>query len=205
MGRERARTLLNADTVKTDAELVHQTRRGETVAFEALVRRWTARVTAFIVCKIRNRDVAEDLAQETLVKAYRSIDALADAQKFGTWLFTIANHVVMDWKKAKARTEVSLDAIEEGDGRSSFPEVQDASRPEELSSQKEESQQLMKMVYALPEPLRQVVLIYYYGDVTYEVLGEMLGVSKATVNARLTKARKILREQFENAELRYER
>ncbi len=60
----------------------------------------------------------------------------------------------------------------------------------------DETARLMDHVAELPEELREVLLVYYYEDVTYQELAEMLGVSSATVNARLTKARAMLREKL---------
>ena len=54
----------------------------------------------------------------------------------------------------------------------------------------------MAEVEALPEPLRQAIMLYYYDDISYRELGELLGVSAATINARLTKARSILRQRL---------
>jgi RNA polymerase sigma-70 factor (ECF subfamily) len=179
----------------SDGELVRQSLSGRTQAYEELVRRWAGRVTALCHAKIGRADAAEDLAQETLLRGYRNLAKLAESDKFGSWLCGIAVRACLDWLKAKQRGQIPFSAFS-GDRNlaSTIP-----ARPENdgiAIDRQEELSQLMSEVERLPDEYREVLMHYYYEDVTYRDLAEMMGVSRATINARLTKARALLRERL---------
>ena len=180
----------------TDADLVRQTRNGHTSAYEVLVRRWSARLTAYVRSRVGNSEAAEDIAQDALLKAYRSLNSLAEPAKFGSWLLSIAHRASIDWLKAKSRGEVQLGdmdirAREDRPGNWQTEELE----PADLCIRKEQRSTLFEAIESLPEALREVLMLYYYEDVTYKELADVLGVSAATINARLTKARHMLREK----------
>lgn len=169
----------------SDGELVRLSAAGDTEASETLVRRWSARVLAVCRSRVRDVDAADDLAQESLLRALRGISTIGDAEKFGPWVCGIAQRTCLDWLKDARRKEVSYDAM--------LDPPQPAAREE---SETEDAERLMAEVGKLPAPFRETLMLYYAEDCTYEELGELLGVSGATVNARLTKARKMLREKL---------
>ncbi|MEM7478844.1 MAG: sigma factor, partial [Planctomycetota bacterium] len=69
-----------------DAQLVQEAQQGQVSAYEELVRRWAARLLAYLRSIVRDADVAEDLAQDCLLRAYKQLASLQDAEKFGSWL-----------------------------------------------------------------------------------------------------------------------
>jgi RNA polymerase sigma-70 factor (ECF subfamily) len=178
----------------TDGDLVRQIRAGDTAAYGQLARRWAARVLA--VCHARvGRVAAEDLAQESLLRGLRALPTLVDDNKFGPWLVGIAVRTCLDWLKSAQRTEVSLDAMTKGDvGSLSAAAVvaMDDDR-DGVADRRDQAEYLMCEVERLPQPYREVLMLYYYQDCTYQELATALGVSAATINARLTKARAMLR------------
>ena len=169
----------------SDGELVRQSAAGDTDAVEQLVRRWSARVLAVCRSRVHHTDAAEDLAQESLLRALRGLRTLADPERFGPWICGIARRTCLDWLKDARRSEVSYDAL------SDPPHP-----PAAGENDAEESERLMHEVARLPEAYRETLMLYYSADCTYEELAELLGVSAATVNVRLTKARKLLRERL---------
>jgi RNA polymerase sigma-70 factor, ECF subfamily len=179
----------------TDGNLVRQALAGDRPAREELVCRWSARVLAFCHARVADRHVAEDLAQEALLRGLRGLHTLDAPEKFGTWLFGIALRVCLDWWKSKQRTEApftSLSADQSPDalaGSGRGTTEMEIDRADEL-------RRLMEEVEGLSEKHREVLMLYYYQDVTYQELAQMLGVSFATVNARLSQARAILRERL---------
>jgi RNA polymerase sigma-70 factor (ECF subfamily) len=179
----------------TDGELVRQARLGDRTASEALVRRWSLRVLGFCHARAGNRHAAEDLAQEALLRALRGLGTLETPDKFGSWLFGIAVRVCLDWRKARQTSQVPFSAL---GANSLADELTDESGSElaEAEDRAAEVRRLMDEVEALSEKHREVVMLYYYHDVTYRELAELLGVSAATINARLTQARTILRERL---------
>src|SRR5438270_10721873 len=95
----------------SDGDLVRQTLAGWTAAYGELVRRWSARGLAFWHAKIASGHAAEDLAQETLLRGFRSLSTLAEPEKFGAWLRGIALRVCLDWLKNKQTSQVSFTTL----------------------------------------------------------------------------------------------
>jgi len=178
----------------TDAELVRRTLAGRTVAYEELVRRWAGRVTALCHAKVGRAGVADDMAQETLLRGFRALGTLAAPEKFGPWLCGIALRACLDWLKAKERSQVPFSALGSDHNPDDFLQAKPSSDGAGLDA--DDRRLLLAAVEALPEQYRKVVMLYYYEDLTYKGLAEILGVSTATINARLTKARAILRERL---------
>jgi RNA polymerase sigma-70 factor (ECF subfamily) len=181
----------------SDGDLVRQTLDGRAAAYEELVRRWAARILAFCHAKTGSADLAEDLAQESLLRAYRGLRTLEEPEKFGGWLRGIALRVCLDWLKSKQSRQVTFGVLADRDPAELL--VDPACGPEQAIDGADQARQLLAEVECLPEEYREVVMLYYYQDVTYRDLAQMLGVSTATINARLTKARALLRERMSSS------
>ena len=138
--------------------------------------------------------VADDLAQETLLRGFRALRSLSAPDKFGAWLCGIALRAALDWLKAKERKQVLFSVLGTRHDPDGFPSSSAA--PDARLEDHEERRSLLAQVEALPETYRQVVMLYYYEDCTYRDLATLLGVSSATINARLTKARALLRQRL---------
>jgi RNA polymerase sigma-70 factor (ECF subfamily) len=195
----------------TDGQLVRQTLDGAASAYEALVRRWATRVVA--VCHARvgrsgpGNTAAEDLAQETLLRGFKALPTLSEPEKFGPWLCGIATRTCLDWLKKSERTEVSLSQPPRGAPAGANGEFREGApgesrfaaptaTPADQVERQDELDRLMTEVENLPDPLREALMLYYYEDCTYHDLAQRLGVSGATINARLTQARQLLRERL---------
>lgn len=175
-----------------DADLVRQTLVGRNEAYAELTRRWAARITAICHSRVRRADVADDMAQETFLRGFRALRTLSDPNKVGTWLMGIAHRACLDWLKASERRTTSLNNLDPDHPLDRLS----ADNPESEAILAEERRTLLAEVEQLPEELRQVIMLYYYDDLTYRDLAQLLGVSTATINARLTKARSLLRERL---------
>ena len=180
----------------SDGELVRLTLAGRAEAYEALVRLYAGRVTALCHARVRRADAADDLAQETFLRAYRGLASLAEPDKFGPWLCGIAHRACLDWLKSRARTQVHFSALRPDQDPE---ELLTAPSADGTRLDPDDRRQLLAEIDALPDDCRQVVLLYYYNDLTYRDLAHLLGVSPATINARLTRARALLRERLSKA------
>lgn len=184
----------------SDGELVRQTLAGRRQAYEELVRRWAGRILALCHAKTGHAQQAEDLAQETLLRGFRALPTLADPDKFGPWLCGIAVRASLDWLKSKQRRQIPFSVLRNEENPEQFL-TRDAPEDQGLETA-EENHRLLAAVEALPDVYREILMLYYYDDVTYRDLAETLGVSAATVNARLTKARALLRERLNSHQVR---
>ena len=179
----------------TDAELVRQALHGEIPAYEELARRWSAPVLAVCQARVRRGDVAEDLAQETLLRGLKALSTLSEPEKFGPWLRGIAQRVCLDWLKSKQTSQVPFSSLGP-DGAADDLIAGDADEPHAGAERNDEIERMMREIESLPEEYREVHLHYYFHDLTYRELALRLGVSTATINARLTKARAELRARL---------
>lgn len=176
----------------TDGEWVRRALQGDAAAFGELARAWSARVLAFCHAKCGNRHVAEDLAQETLLRGLRNLATLESPERFGPWLRGIALRVYLDWRKAKQTSQVPFSMLSPN-GRVDELLVDDT---QSRVDQEDEAQRLMREIESLDEDYRETLMLYYSHDMTYAELAALLDVSPATVNMRLTKARAILRTRL---------
>jgi RNA polymerase sigma-70 factor, ECF subfamily len=177
----------------TDGELVRQALAGGGSAREELARRWAPRVLA--VCQARvGRHSAEDLAQDSLIRALRSLGQLEVPDRFGPWIRSIAIRSCVDWLRRRHIMERSWSNLPEQAEKSAQPAVNPQSSPAEAA---EESERLWSAVFRLPDELREVLLLFYCESQTYDAVADLLEVSRATVNSRLAKARDTLRRQLD--------
>jgi RNA polymerase sigma-70 factor (ECF subfamily) len=182
------------DDTATDAELVRQAGNGRPDAYGELARRWSPRVMAVCHARVRCQTSAADLAQETLLRGFRDLVTLKSPEKFGAWLRGIAHRVCLDWLKSKQQSQVP------------FTRLASDGHPDELLArgddvgaavdQADEVNRLMAEVESLSENHREVLMLFYYGEMSYRDMAELLGVSTATINARLSDARELLRERL---------
>jgi RNA polymerase sigma-70 factor (ECF subfamily) len=176
----------------TDGDLVRQARAGSHGALAELTNRWARKVLALCHIQIGSAEPAADLAQEALLRAMKGLGTLTEPEKFGPWLRGIAKRVCLDWLKAKKKSAIPFSVLgREQDLLNHVPHRHSVDH-----HKAEQDEELHAAVDHLPEECREVLLLYYYEDVTYQDLAELLQVSSATINARLTRARALLREHL---------
>ena len=185
-----------AEAGMSEAEWVRRAQTGDPAARTELVRRWAGRALALCRSRLGSADGAEDLAQETLLRALRELPKLEDTAKFGPWLCGIARRLCADWWRSRQRAAVNFSALPEGAVGAAD---RNAEPPERRLATAEEDEQLQAAIAALPEDCRETLALYYSQKATYQDVARQLGVSAATVNARLTQARLLLRTRLAEA------
>ena len=177
-----------------DAQLVNQFLTGNEGAFTTLVKKYQKSVHALAWRKVGDFHTAEELTQDTFLKAYQKLATLKNPNQFAGWLYVIADRICIDWhRKQKAPIE-SLETTsgEEIEG-SSYRHYEDEQRQE--ASVEHQRRRIKNLLEKLPESERTVVTLYYLGEMTSKAIGEFLGVSPNTVKSRLQRARNRLKEQ----------
>jgi RNA polymerase sigma-70 factor (ECF subfamily) len=169
-----------------DADLVKAVREGRRDAYAELVRRHAPAVSAVCASRVGPRGPVEDMVQEAFLRGFRMIATLEDPARFPAWVCGIALRACLDWLKAKERGQVSLDGLPDPS----------ASAEEEVDDR---GAALRQAVDGLPEIYREVLYLFYYRKMSYQDMGRILGVTSAAVNARLTKARAMLRDKMARA------
>jgi len=178
----------------TDEQIVGRVRRGETRMFGELVRRYQDSVFAMAVRFVGSRTEAEDIAQEVFLRVHRGIEGFKGDAKFSTWLYRIGWNLCTDWLRRNRKPGRAPAAIETEDalpdGRVDL---------EEGVLAEEERERVRTALAGLDEIYRSVVILLYYQKLSYEQIAEVLDVPVKTVETRLYRARKLLREGLETA------
>lgn len=182
---------VNEETTLSDAELVAAARRGDVRAFERLYRAHIGRVMGLCLRMTRRRDIAEDCAQQTFVRAWRSLGAFEGRSALSTWLHRIAVNEVLTYARnhgtrveADQSVDEPVEAQREGSGEYDAGEVMDVERA----------------LATLPEGSRHVVVLQAVYGYSHEEVADMLGVAVGTCKAQLHRGRRLLRERLGIAE-----
>jgi RNA polymerase sigma-70 factor (ECF subfamily) len=169
-----------------DAALITAAQNGDEGAFLALYERHAGRVRRLVESWVGDSALADDLCQESWLRAFRGIDAFRGDAEFGTWLHTIARNVVASrGRTTKRRAEL----LEE----SWSPRLTSSPEPVELRLD------LRRAVDALPPGMRRVLWLHDVEGWTHAEIGTTLGVSVGTSKSQLFKARVRLRETLRTA------
>ncbi len=197
-------TLAQVDV--SDLELVKQCQASQTEAFDELVARYRTRIFAMIYNMVHNEQDAWDLAQESFVKAWKSIKRFRRDSSFYTWMYRIVMNVTIDWLRKKQ----IKGAGSEFDDSIQLKEIDPASKtvpkadplPHERMERNEIRAKIDNAIGQLSPEHRAVILMKEIEDMQYHEIAETLGCSIGTVMSRLFYARKklqkLLRDVYEN-------
>lgn len=187
---------------ENDNALISRFRDGDTAAFEELMIRHETRIYSTCLYFLKNREDAEDAAQEVIIKLYRKLDTFRQESSFSTWMNYVAANTCKDFLRKRTRDRVlSLDEeIETGDGQMQREIPDERPGPGECLEQKELRDALVRAVERLSGEHRAVMLMREYQQLSYEEIGEILGISLGTVKSRIHRARGELRQILHSME-----
>jgi RNA polymerase sigma-70 factor (ECF subfamily) len=173
-----------------EKQLVRLAQKGSPAAFEELVKKYQSKVFSMALSFTRNREAADDLAQEVFLKAYLALPRFHGKSEFGTWLYRISVNHIKDFLRKKGRAkEVSLDDVQE----ISFSDREQAERAEEERETEARRALVQKYVQGLPEKYRVILTLRDIQGLAYEDISRVLRLSPGTVDSRLHRARRMLR------------
>lgn len=173
-------------------QLVARAQAGETAAFEQLVAVYQRRIYAFALAFAGNEAEARDLAQEALIKVYRSIGSYRFQASFATWLYAIVRHEFLDFQKSRAARERALCSPIEDEAERLY----EAARAEEGLLRRDERRALWAALRRVPAAYRQVVVMFDVQGLAYDEIAQALGVPVGTVKSRLKRGRDALRSEL---------
>ena len=174
----------------SDASLVARVLGRDREAYSELVGRYWKMVSVICYQKTRNFSDAEDMAQESFVKAYSAIHTLRDPARFGAWLYNIASRTSIDWLRRKRRElpSVSIDQLAERRVQIAAPD-----HTGEQVEMRDLHDRAMQAVDELPEKYSLVLTLRYVRRMSYREIAEHLGEPAGTVSNRLHRAAEMLR------------
>jgi RNA polymerase sigma-70 factor (ECF subfamily) len=173
-------------------DLVRQSKEGDGEAFGALVNAYQAKVFKMAYSLTRNREVADDLAQEVFIKAYFALPKFKEKSQFGTWLYRITiNHTKDHLRKTGPLKHVTF---EENMGNPAAQKEETIQKEQEMD-QKRKSRAIHESLGTLPEKYRTILSLRDMQGFAYEDISRILNISPGTVDSRLHRARKMLRKK----------
>ena len=182
----------------TDVELVRGALDGVESAFREIVQRYQRPIYGLIVRMVRDPARAEELAQDTFVKAFRALHTYDVQRKFSAWLLTIAHHVAIDdLRKGSLATEPLETTTDEGERLREFADTT-AATPALVAERAELATALQHAIGRLRPEYREVVALRYERELDYDEIVEITGLPMGTVKSSLHRARKELAEHMEN-------
>ena len=181
-----------------DLELVRRVQRGDSAAFDLLVRKYQHRIIALIGRYIHDWSECQDVAQDTFMRAYRAMGNFRGDAQFYTWLHRIAvntakNHLVAH-KRRPPTDDVDASDAEQYDSGS---RLRDTDTPERELMRQELERTVMKAVDALPEELRTAITLREVEGLSYDEIAQKMDCPIGTVRSRIFRAREAI-----DAELR---
>ncbi|MFP3940877.1 MAG: RNA polymerase sigma factor [Thermoanaerobaculia bacterium] len=178
----------------TDAELVERALEGSEDAFTELVARYERPVFTLVLRMVRDRPVAEELAQEAFLKAFDRLASYDRSRKLSSWLFKIAHNAAIDHLRRQRLATVSLDEPvgDEADAPARTVEDRDAETPADVAERAALSRALTRAVGGLRPEYREVVLLRFQAGLEYGEIAEATGHPLGTVKTYIHRARKEL-------------
>ena len=182
----------------TDQEVVLLARGGQERAYRELVRRYERPIFSLLYRMVRDRELAEDLSQETFVKALNAIESYRPEYKFSSWLFKIANNAAIDHLRRRELDTLSL----EGSPHAVTPDAMEATalqigdraeNPLDIVEAKELGGEIERAIALLRPEYRACILLRHVDGRAYEEIAEMLDLPLGTVKTYIHRARNELR------------
>ena len=177
-----------------DAQLIQRVLSGDDTAFSVLVRKYQKPVHALAWRKIGDFHIAEEITQDTFLKAYQKLSMLKEPQRFLSWLYVIAANLCKAWLRRKRLHTQSLENTEPiALEKATYSDY--VSKENERTAVETQREAVKKLLSKLQESERTVVTLRYFGEMSSAEIGEFLGVSANTVRSRLRRAQERLKKE----------
>jgi RNA polymerase sigma-70 factor (ECF subfamily) len=193
---------VNATPV-TDHELVTRAQLGSEKAYRELLDRYQRPVFSIIFRMIRDREQAEDLAQETFVRVFNHIARYDPRYKFSSWIFKIATNLTIDWIRRKELKTVSIDGSRNATTSdemeaSAITIVSEDENPEELLEAKELGAEIEDAIGKLRPEYRAAILLRHVEGREYQEIAEIMALPLGTVKTYIHRGRNELRDTLQH-------
>ena len=175
----------------TDVELIHRVLDGDDSAFTVLVKKYQKQVHALVWRKIGDFHIAEEITQDTFLKAYQELATLKKPQSFASWLYVIAANNCSTWLRKKRLPTEPLDDTRLQKATYSGHVIAENERV----TAEAQREAVKRLLAKLQESERTVITLHYFGEMSSAEIGAFLGVSANTVRSRLRRAQQRLKKE----------
>jgi len=177
----------------TDEELIYKFQRDDIQAFEEIVFRYKDKIVNFLFRYTGNRDDAEDFAQDTFLKLYKSKHLYREIAKFSTWFYTIAlNTVKTNLKKKNRYSSISISEYDPENDKDYDLKSNDVS-PEDIVDSNLQMEIIQNAINSLDDSFREVIVLRDIEDLEYDEIAKITGLPLGTVKSRINRGREKLK------------
>jgi RNA polymerase sigma-70 factor (ECF subfamily) len=176
-----------------DHELVTRVQRGDKAAFDFLVIKYQHKIIQLVSRYVKDRSEAQDLAQETFIKAYRAIGSFRGEAAFYTWLYRIAINTAKNDLTARSRRPIDYQVnMVDTESSDSVDLLQDNTTPETELLNQEILTTIKKAIEHLPEEMRIAIMLCEFDGLSYEDIAITMNCPVGTVRSRIFRAREAI-------------
>lgn len=180
-----------------DEQLITRALTGDQKAYELLLVRHRKAIFHVVTKIVRNKEEAQDLVQETFMKAFNALASYRSEYRFSTWLYKIAANCAIDFVRKKKIEALSLDRpIETKDGQVEIELPDRTWDPERDLVRKQKLRSIDEAIESLPDKYREVIIYRHKDDMSYEEIAGVLETPVGTVKARIFRARELLKKKL---------
>lgn len=181
----------------TDQALVERVQQGDKKAFNLLVSRYQNKVAGLLTRYVSRNDIP-DVAQESFIKAYRSIESFRGDSAFYTWLYRIAVNTAKNYLAAQGRRPPSEDILaEDAENYDAGIHLRDVDSPENEILSGELKKVVFDTINGMPEDLKNAITLRELEGLSYEDIAEVMGCPVGTVRSRIFRAREIIENKIQ--------
>lgn len=181
------------EPLEVERELIRKAKQGNLYSFEQLVKKYQKNMYRLAFRMTRDRDSADDLAQETFVKAFTSIGSFKEEYSFYPWIFKICMNLSINYLKKKKFmvSESELEPYKLEDKKTAGDPMSELIKDELLDK-------IERSIDKLPPPFKAVFILKVYEELSYEQIAQTLKISTGTVMSRLFRARERLQKSLKD-------
>ena len=179
-----------------DIALVHRAQKGDYRAFDLLILKYQARVITLANKFVNDKQIAEDIAQESFIKVYKSIGSFRGESAFFTWLYRVTVNTAKNYLSSKKRKkEMLVSDITDSDTTDPLSALTTES-PEDILAANNLREIILKSFSDLPEEIRTALSLREFEGLSYEEIAKVQNCPIGTVRSRIFKGRELINETF---------
>ena len=191
---------MKIDNKGADILLVRRAQKGDFRAFDLLVIKYQAKIISVSQRLVKDINIAEDMAQETFIKAYKVLDSFREESAFYTWIYRIAVNTSKNYLISRGRSKENTESEMHNDLSNSILELEGQDSPEDLLLADNLKDLINTELNDLPEEIRTSLTLREYEGLSYEEISNILDCPVGTVRSRIFRGREVLsqaiRENF---------
>ena len=181
-----------------DLILVRRAKRGDYKAFDLLVLKYQSRIIGISMKFVKDIHIAEDIAQESFIKAYKSLNSFREESAFYTWLYRIAANTSKNYLTSKRRKKEysESEVFSSEDANVDIFDIPGGDSPEEILAANNLREVIFESLSNLPEDIRTAISLREFEGLSYEEISEVLDCPIGTVRSRIFRGREIIQDKI---------